>query len=67
MPWHGAKRLRITPPGWEIEQRRRVRGLDARSLAPLTAVQKILLFLYPFTLPIRRIRRAAMRLAQRGS
>jgi hypothetical protein len=67
MPWRGAKRPRITPPGWDIEQFRRVRGLEARSLAPLTAAQKILQLLYPFTFPIRKIRRAVMRLRQRGS
>jgi glycosyltransferase involved in cell wall biosynthesis len=66
-PLHGVKRPRFTPPGWEIEQQRRFRGVDERSLAPLTAVQRILLFLYPFTFPIRKIRRAVMRLAQRGS
>jgi hypothetical protein len=66
-PSHGVKRPRFTPPGWEIEQHRRFRGVDARSLAPLTAVQRILLFLYPFTFPIRKIQRAVMRLTQRGS
>jgi glycosyltransferase involved in cell wall biosynthesis len=65
--WHRVKKPRFTPPGWDIEQYRRARGLDARSLAPLTAVQRILLFLYPFTFPIRKIRRVVMRLAQRGS
>ncbi len=65
-PSLGVKRPRFTPPGWKVEQLRRIRGLDARALAPLTAVQRILLFLYPFTLPIRRIRRAVMRLGQRG-
>ena len=66
-PSHGVKRPRFTPPGWEIEQNRRFRGVDARSLAPLTAVQRFLLFMYPFTFPIRKIRRAVMRLGQRGS
>jgi glycosyltransferase involved in cell wall biosynthesis len=66
VPWLGVKRPRFTPPGWQIEQYRRIRGVDARSLAPLTAVQRILLFLYPFTFPIRKMRRAVMRLAQRG-
>src|SRR6516225_1545481 len=56
LPTPGVKRPRFTPPGWEIEQRRRFRGVDARSLAPLTAVQRILLFLYPFTFPLRKIR-----------
>jgi glycosyltransferase involved in cell wall biosynthesis len=56
-PSHGVKRPRFAPPGWEIEQLRRFRGVDARSLAPLTAVQRI-----------QRIRRAVMRrLAQRES
>jgi glycosyltransferase involved in cell wall biosynthesis len=51
------KRPRLAPLGWEIEQHRRFRGVDARSLAPLTAVQKI-----------QKIKRAVMRrLAQRGS
>jgi hypothetical protein len=66
-PSHGVKRPPFTPPGWEIEQRRRFRGMDARSLPPLTAVQRILLFLYPLTFPLRKIRHAVMRLAQRGS
>jgi hypothetical protein len=64
-PSLGVKKPRFTPPGWKVEQLRRFRGVDARSLAPLTAVQRTLLFLYPFTLPIRKIRRAVMRLAQR--
>ncbi len=63
--WLGVKRPRFTPPGWQIEQFRRIRGVDARSLAPLTAVQRILLSLYPYTFPIRKMRRAVMRLAQR--
>jgi glycosyltransferase involved in cell wall biosynthesis len=66
VPWLGVKRPRFTPPGWQIEQFRRIRGVDARSLAPLTAVQRILLFLYAYTFPIRKMRRAVMRLAQRG-
>jgi glycosyltransferase involved in cell wall biosynthesis len=66
-PWRDLKKPRFTPPGWDIEQFRRVRGLDPRPLAPLTALQRTLLFLYPFTFPIRKIRRAVMRLAQRGS
>jgi glycosyltransferase involved in cell wall biosynthesis len=54
---HGVKRPRFAPPGWEIEQFRRFRGVDARLLTPLTAVQKI-----------QKIRRAVMRrLTQRGS
>jgi glycosyltransferase involved in cell wall biosynthesis len=61
------KKPRFTPPGWRIEQLRRVRGVDARPLAPLTAVQRILLLLHPFTFPIRKMRRTVMRLAQRGS
>jgi glycosyltransferase involved in cell wall biosynthesis len=67
--WHEVKGQKppFTPPGWDIEQLRRVRGLDARPLAPLTALQRTLLFLYPFTFPIRKIRRAVMRLAQRRS
>lgn len=60
------KKPRFTAPGWEVEQLRRARGLDARSLAPLPAVKRILLFLYPFTYPIRKIRHAVMRLTQRG-
>jgi glycosyltransferase involved in cell wall biosynthesis len=48
-PSHGVKRPRFAPPGWEIEQYRRFRGVDARLLTPLTAVEKI-----------QRIRRAVM-------
>ena len=66
-PRLAVKKPRFTPPGWDVEQNRLVRGLDGRSLAPLTAGQRILLFLYPFTFPIRKIRRAVMRLAHRGS
>ena len=67
VPSHGLNRTRFTPPGWVIEQRRRFRGMDARSLSPLTAVERILLFLYPLTFPLRKIRHAVMRLTQRGS
>jgi glycosyltransferase involved in cell wall biosynthesis len=63
---HGVKRPRFVPPGWEIEQRRRFRGMDARSLPPLTAAERTLLFLYMCAFPLRKIRRAVMWLAQRG-
>jgi hypothetical protein len=66
-PRFGIKNPRFRPPGWVIEQYRRVRGLDGRSLAPPTARQRILAFLYPLTFPIRKIRRTVMRLVQRGS
>jgi hypothetical protein len=66
-PSHGVKSPRYTPLGWEIEQRRRFRGMDARSLPPLPAKQRILQFLHPLTFPLRKIRHAVMRLAQRGS
>ena len=66
-PSHGVKRPRIAPLGWEIEQRRRFRGLEARSLPPLTAIQRTLLFLWYCAFPLRKIRRAVIRFAQRGS
>jgi glycosyltransferase involved in cell wall biosynthesis len=61
------KKPRFTPPGWLIEHYRRLRGVEARPLAPLTAVQRGLRFMYPFTFPIRKFRRAVLRLAERAS
>jgi glycosyltransferase involved in cell wall biosynthesis len=61
------KKPRFTPPGWHIEQYRRLRGVDARPLAPLTALQRVLLFLYPLTLPIRKLRHAFTRFARHRS
>jgi glycosyltransferase involved in cell wall biosynthesis len=61
------KKPRFTPPGWYVEHYRRLRGLEARPLAPLTALQRVVLFLYPFTFPIRKLRHAVIRLAQHGS
>jgi glycosyltransferase involved in cell wall biosynthesis len=66
-PSFGVGVPRFRPPGWLVEQNRRIRGLDRRSLPPPTVIQRILLYMYPFTLPIRKIRRAVMRRAQRGS
>jgi glycosyltransferase involved in cell wall biosynthesis len=63
-PTHGVNKPRFTPPGWDIEQNRRFRGVDARSLAPLTPVQRALLFLWVCAFPLRKIRRAVMRLAR---
>jgi hypothetical protein len=60
------KKPLFPPLGWEIEQRRRFRGVDARSLPRLTTVQSILRFLYLCTFPLRKMRGAVMRLAQRG-
>ena len=62
VPSHGLNRTRFTPPGWVIEQRRRFRGMDARSLPSLTVVQRILLFLNPLTFPLRKIRHAVIEL-----
>src|SRR5690242_2462457 len=61
------KRPRFRPPGWAVEQRRRFRGLDARPLPPLTAAQKIRLFFHQCAFPLRKLKRAVTRLAQRGS
>src|SRR5258706_850900 len=58
------KKPRFVPLGWTIEEWRRIRGLDARPLAPLTAIQRILLFLYPFTFPLRKVRHAIMQIGQ---
>ena len=66
-PSDGLKRPRFAPPGWTIEQYRRLRGVDARSLTPLTAVQKVLRFLDLCAVLFRKIRRAVMRPVQHGS
>jgi Glycosyl transferase family 2 len=61
------KRPRFRPPGWLVEQRRRLRGLDARPLPSLTAAQKIRRLLHQCAFPLRKLKRTVTRLAQRVS